>query len=182
MSNLWWFHTSADRCSFNELQRRKALAFGWTELGDISRILKDKPGWERQFKTYLQVKGDMVFHGDNKWRDGDRNLDSVPSIVWQFFQIQQGDLVAVIETGNQLTLGRPEVRGIGQIQQNAMTSYRFESDQNHGHCIGGSVNWMEWDSAHMGELPLPKTSFRVICQDNEGLEIAENAIRQGVLA
>jgi hypothetical protein len=182
MSNLWWFHTSAERCSFSELKRRKALAFGWSEFGDISRIIKDKPGWERQFKTYIQVKGDVVYHGDSKWRDGDRNFDQVPSIFWQLLEIKQDDLVAVIESGNQLTYGRPVVRGVGQFKQDAIKSYNFDENAKHGHSVGENIQWLDWDAAHMGELQPPKGTFRVICQNNDGLELALQALHQAEVA
>lgn len=173
--NLWWLITSSVNCSYSELRQRHCLALGWREIGSLERYLRDSPGWERQFKTFVQLKGNIAYSRDKSWTDDDSALTGVPTLFWNFMHIQKGDFVALMETGSQLTLGRIEVRGIAQVTQNAMQSYHFNEQYHHAHEVCGGLQWVDWDIAHFGELERPHQSFKALLQDNDQLDAVRQA-------
>ncbi|MEX0624373.1 hypothetical protein [Saccharospirillum sp.] len=176
--NLWWLITSSVHCSYDELKRRHCVALGWAEIGSLQKYLKDKPGWERQFKTLVQVRGNLAYARDKRWTETASSLSGVPSLLWSLLQIRAGDFVVVMESGNQLTLGRLEVRGITRITEDGMGSYSFEEGVHHAHQISKGLNWIDWDRAHFGELPMPTQSFFSLLQDNDQLETIQLAWEQ----
>ncbi|WP_394170928.1 hypothetical protein [Saccharospirillum alexandrii] len=176
--NLWWLITSSVHCSYDELKRRQCVALGWAEIGSLEKYLKDKPGWERQFKTLVQVRGNLAYARDKRWTETASALSGVPSLLWSLLQMRAGDFVVVMESGNQLTLGRLEVRGITQLTEDGMTSYSFEEGVHHAHQISKGLTWVDWDRAHLGELEMPKQSFFSLLQDNEQLETVKLAWEQ----
>ncbi|WP_189610777.1 hypothetical protein [Saccharospirillum salsuginis] len=173
--NLWWLVTSSVYCSYSELKQRRCLALGWREIGDLERYIKEKKGWERQFKTFVQLKGNIAYPRDKRWTEEDSALTGVPTIFWNLLQIREGDYVAVIETGNQLTLGSIEVRGVGRVTQDAMRSYHFNEEFHHAHEVCAGLEWKDWDLAHYGELDKPSRSFKALLQDNDQLDKVDEA-------
>lgn len=165
--NLWWMFTSSSQCSYEELKKRQCLALGWPELDDLSKYVRDKPNWERQFKTFVQLKGNVAYNQDKSWDQKKQCLkEGVPAIFWRWLNIRKGDLIAVMETGSQMTFGQIEVRGIAQATQDGMASYNFDDSFHHAHQISSGLNWVDWDIAHHGELPKPEKSFNVLTIDN----------------
>lgn len=179
--DLWWLVVPSAHCSYDELKRRGCIALGWPEIGDLSRYLKDKPGWERQFKTFVQLRGNLAYQGQRHWTEDARSLDGVPALFWRLLGIDEGDYIVLMEAGSQLSLGRTEVRGFARIHRDALASYRYEADYHHAHQVCGGLQWLDWDLAHFGELPRPEQSFRALVCDNTALETVERAwqARQG---
>jgi hypothetical protein len=173
--NLWWLITSGVHCSYDELKRRQCVALGWAEIGSLEKYLKDKPGWERQFKTLVQVRGNIAYARDKRWTESASALTGVPSLLWSLLQMREGDFVVVMESGNQLTLGRLEVRGITRITRDGMASYEFVENAHHAHQISEGLTWVDWDRAHNGELEMPTHSFFSLSQDNSQLDAVQHA-------
>ena len=172
--NLWWLFTSNYRCSYDEIKARKCIAIGWPELESLSRYIKDKPGWERQFKTFVQLRGNLAYTTDKNWLKGDDALSTgVPNIFWNLIHIKKGDFVVVMESGNQLTLGNVEIRGIAEVTQNAITSYKYDKNYHHAHQVCDGLNWQDWNTAKFSELDKPQTSFKSILMDDDQLARVE---------
>lgn len=173
--NLWWLVTSSAHCSYSELKRRRCVALGWSEIGSLSRYIKDKPGWERQFKTFVQVRGNLAYSRDRRWTEELSALTGVPSVFWNLLQIRQDDYVVVMETGSQLTLGNIEVQGFARVSSDAIANYRYDDQFHHAHQVFNNLEWRDWDRAHHGELQRPQTSFTSLLRDNDQLEAVRHA-------
>jgi|GEM_PF-1560515 len=178
--NLWWLYLPSDTCSFTEITRRQCVAIGWSELGPLDKYIKDKPNWERQFKSYIQVKGDLAYSTTPRWKEKDREFDQIPDIFWRMLQINRGDLIVAVESGSELTLGRTVIRGIGRASQDALTSYEYEAGNHHAHTVCPDTRWFAWDRFKMGELHMPTHSFRTLCIENNQLETALDGWKKGV--
>lgn len=168
---LWWFLSSSSKCRYLELKDRGCLALGWPELGSLTKYVRDKPGWERQFKTFVQLKGNIAYANDKVWqKEGHNLMTGVPDIFWRFLHIKEGDLVVVMETGSQLTLGQIEVMGIARVTKNAMVSYLYNDQYHHAHQICDGLVWRDWNRAKFGELEKPKASFNTFTDDNSQID------------
>lgn len=175
--NLWWMMTSSSQCSYDELKKRKCLTLGWPELEDLNKYVRDKPNWERQFKTFVQLKGNLAYANSRKWGAAEQDLNSgVPDVFWRWLQIKKGDCIVVMETGSQMTLGQIEVRGVAQITQDAMATYRYDGAYHHAHEICHGLTWVDWDIAHFGELAKPMNSFNALTIDNSQTDVVLDAL------
>jgi hypothetical protein len=180
--NLWWLITSSGQCRYSEIKQRGCIPLGWKELGSVDKYVKDKPGWERQFKTFIQLRGNIAYQRDKTWTAEAQNMSTgVPNIFWQWLHIKQGDYVAVMETGSQLTLGNIEVMGVAEVTQDALTSYQFNEQFHHAHQVCSGLEWLDWNRAKLGELQKPKKSFKALGVDNEQLDVVIEAVEQMAL-
>jgi len=175
--NLWWFISSSRHCRYDELKQRRCIALGWPELGDLSRYIKDKPGWERQFKTFSRWRGNLAYGPHSpQWTEADQHLnEGIPAVFWEFIHINVGDYIVVMETGSQITLGNIEVMGIAKVMRDALSSYHFDDQFHHAHQVCGGLQWHDWNRARHGELEKPKQSFKALLKDNEQLSQVADA-------
>ncbi|WLD58625.1 hypothetical protein NFC81_02235 [Salinispirillum sp. LH 10-3-1] len=169
---LWWCITSNSRCSYEELKRRRCLALGWRDLGSLQRYIKDDPRWERQFKTRVQLKGNLAYAKDQQWVD---HGASVPELFWRFINMPAGDYIVLLEAGSQLTLGKTEVFGIARTPDRAIGCYQYDDQFDHAHQIHADLEWVDWHRARFGELNLPRVSFKSLLQDDTELPKVEAA-------
>lgn len=169
---LWWLNTPYGKCSLRELKMRSAVCLGWTELGPLNRYVKDKPGWERQFKTFVQIKGDIAYRSSEKWKNSQREFDQVPNVFWQLLSIKKDDLIITLETGNPYTRGTPIISAIGQAGSDALKSYQFNDSFTYGHSVCDDTNWLEWDSMRYNDFSLPANSFLGLTIDEFQLDYA----------
>ncbi len=173
---LWWLVTSNSECSYEELKRRECIALRWRELESIQRYIKPGNNWERRFKTFIQLRGNIAYSRGKHWNKQAQDMDNgVPSIFWKFLHIQQGDYIVAMESGSQLTLGQLEVQGFAQVTQDSMSSYQFNEDFHHSHEVCHGLHWYDWSIPHFGELQKPLTSFMAIHRDNDQLGAVQNA-------
>jgi len=168
--HLYWLMLSAESCSFNEISRRQCIAIGWPELGSLEKYVRDRPDWERRFKSYLQIRGDVAYTNSRQWQASERDFDQVPSIFWRMLQIKKGDLVLAVESGNELTLGRPTIRGVCRASADAINSYAYDDAYHHAHRVCPDTKWVAWDRLSMGEPSFPKQNFRTLCQDDSQID------------
>ncbi|EAR10293.1 hypothetical protein MED297_13757 [Reinekea sp. MED297] len=169
--------TSSSQCSYEELKRRQCLALSWSELDDLSKYVRDKPGWERQFKTFVQLRGNIAYVNDRRWGPQQQDLSTgVPDVFWRWLHIRKGDLIALMETGSQITLGQIEVLGIARVHTDAFSTYRYDSQYHHAHQVLGGLKWVDWDIKHFGELPKPEGSFNALTIDNSQIALVEEAL------
>lgn len=164
--NLWWYYTQYTNCSFSEIQKRSSVPFGWSEIGALDRYVKDKPNWERQFKTFVQVKGDIAFNGNTAWQTNYRQTDRVPDLFWQMLQIKKDDLIICIESGNSVTMGKPFIAGISQATVDGIKSYQFDDKFKNSHNVCSGLLWSSWNLNTPQDFPMPKEDFLILKQDN----------------
>lgn len=176
---LWWFITSNARCSYEELKRRRCLALGWRDIGSLQHYIKDDPRWERQFKTRLQLKGNLAYSKDKSWID---HGATVPDLFWQLINIQPGDFIVLLEAGSQLTLGKTEVFGIAQAPHRAIEHYHYDERYDHAHQIYTDLEWIDWQRARFGELEMPRVSFKSMLRDDSQLPSVQAAWRKQTAA
>lgn len=175
--NLWWLYTRHDVCNIAEVSSRSTIPFGWSEIGDISRYVKDRPNWERQFKAFIQVKGDLAYARDNSWLLDNRSKDKVPNLFWQFLQIKAGDIVVCIESGSQRTMGKPVIAGLGEVSKNAIDSYNFDNGYHFSHSVCSNTRWTNlknWNKVQ--PIQMPDNDFFILCQDNSYLKQAQDML------
>ncbi|AJQ97331.1 hypothetical protein [Gynuella sunshinyii] len=174
---LWWLMTHRPECSYAQLKQRGCLAIYWKDLGSLERYIRVRNGWERQLKTYIQVKGDVVFGQNPKWRKDYRELDQVPQAFMNFLSIKAGDLVIALEAGAATQLGRTEAFGVAEVTQDTLNSYRYDDRFDYAHCGSHGLIWHDWDRIHFGEPKLPKKPFISVTEDNgQELERARQAL------
>jgi len=175
--NLWWFYTRADTCSFTQMQERSSIPFGWSETGDIQKYIRNKPNWERQFKTFIQVKGDLAYVNDNSWHLNDRNLDMVPELFWKLIQIKKDDLIICIESGSAQTMGKPWISGIGQVIRDASLSYHYNPAYTNAHSVCEGIEWKSMGHLHKNyPIELPKQDFFILYEDKEQIKQAHDLL------
>lgn len=172
---MWWFITSNARCSYEELKRRRCLALGWRELGNLAGYIRDDPKWERQFKTRIQLKGNLAYPHDRQWIEQDHAMTAVPELFWRFLNLPQHDYIVLLEAGSQMTLGKTEVFAMARLHKPAIESYRYDENYDHAHQIYDDLTWVDWDRARFGELELPRVSFKSMLQDDAQLEQVQRA-------
>ncbi|MGH1439532.1 MAG: hypothetical protein ACRBBR_05425 [Cellvibrionaceae bacterium] len=165
--DMYWLLLNTNACSFAEIQKRQCIAIAWPELGTLEKYIREKPDWERQFKGYLQIRGDLAYGRESSWMNVDRHFDQVPDIFWQLLKIKKGDIVVAVESGNELTFGRPVIRGIARINHDAIHHYQYNEKYHHAHSVCPKTTWFPWDNFTMGELQMPHTNFRALLADNE---------------
>ena len=177
--NLWWMITSSSNCPYDQLKQRQCVALGWRELESLKRYIKPGNNWERRFKTFVQLRGNVAYSKDRRWDEQTQSMTTgVPQVFWDLLQIKQNDFIVVMETGSQMTLGRIEIRGFAKIAQDAQTSYDFKANLHHAHeACHGSI-WRDWPTARFGELARPAKSFIAIHQDNDQLATVEKVWQQ----
>lgn len=177
--NLWWFYTRNDTCSFNQMRERSSIPFGWSEIGDIQKYIKNKANWERQFKTFIQVKGDLAYVNDNSWYLNYRDLNMVPGLLWQILQIKKDDLIICIESGSAQTMGKPKISGIGQVTTDAILSYRYNPAFSYAHSVCEGIQWKSMDHLHKSlPIQLPKQDFFILYKDDEQINQAQILIHE----
>lgn len=175
--NLWWLYTRHDTCGFSEIEQRSCIPFSWSEIGNIGKYVKDKPNWERQFKTYVQIKGDLAYSNDANWQLENRDFDRVPELFWKFLHIKAGDIIVCIESGSQKTLGKPVERGIGLVTQDGFASYDYKDQFSYAHSVCKNTRWFSlehWSKSLA--LEMPKQSFFILSQDNSQMALAQDII------
>jgi predicted Mrr-cat superfamily restriction endonuclease len=137
MVNVWWLAIDRSKgyASFEELKRRKVIAQGWPDLGDMTRFLDENANTE---------PGTVVTKLTERLRANypdDIPQQQLPANLYNFFfGIKSGDLVVGIEGMN--------VRGICEIPE--ACSYCYEpkthegKEQNYAHGRG-PVRWIPWE-------------------------------------
>jgi hypothetical protein len=154
--NVWWCSIDKDWSSYLELKYRKVIAQGWRELGSLSFLCDGYEDiWQNNkddFCKILQYLG-KGYYGSDWWDENtgewvrhgkDKNA---PTVMYNLLSIQQGDLVVATEGQS--------VKGICQIQKNGWESYRYDGDFGfeYAQTVGGSVEWMDWDTNIFGPPP-----------------------------
>ncbi len=137
MVSVWWLaiDRNAGHASFEELKRRKVIAQGWPDLGDMTQFVAECQRAEPEI-----VKRKLV----DRLREaypGDEVSARLPSALYNFFfGIQPGDLVVGIEGF--------AVRGICEISDECLYSFeattRDGREQNYAHGRGPVV-WFSWE-------------------------------------
>jgi len=173
--NLWWLVVSKTTCGYDELKSRGCIPLGWSEIGSLAKYVKDKPGWERQFKTFVQLRGNIAYQHNKSWLNGDGALDGVPKLFWEYLHIKKDDYIAVMETGNQLTLGNIEVRGIAKVTIDSMKSYGFNENYHHSHQVCSGLEWRDWQVAKFGVIQKPSESFKALKINNDQMKNVHEA-------
>ena len=133
--NLFWLLLPSDMCSFDELQKRQCVAIGWPEIGTLEKYIRVGTNWERRFKSYVQLRGDLAYGRNPSWKKSGREFDQIPHIFWQLLAIEQGDMIVAVESGKEITYGRPVIRGVGQITKNALGTYCYEKQHRYAHAV-----------------------------------------------
>jgi len=170
--NLWWIHLSSEQCSFNEVTNRQCIPIGWSELNSLERHIKNIPHWERRLKSYIQLKGDVAYSKNASWKDIERNFEEVPEVFVRMLSIKRNDLIIAIESGHELHAGRPTIKGIARVTEDAFSSYQYNSNFRHAHSVCPNTQWLTLDSFHMSELNIPYLSFRTLCSETSQLKDA----------
>ena len=174
---LWWLMIHRPDCSYEQLKQRSCLAMRWKELGSLDRHIRQRPGWERQLKTYIQVKGDVVFNHNPQWRKDYRDMDQVPQAFINFLSVKAGDLIIALEAGAATQLGRTEAFGVAEATDDAVSSYQYDDNHAYAHSASHGLVWHNWDRIHFGEPKLPKKMFISITEDeNNEYERARQAL------
>lgn len=169
---LWWLNLQADVCPFNDFAKRQSISIGWPELETLEKQINSKSYSERRFKSYIQIKGDIAYARNPKWKGGERSFDNVPHVFTQLLSIEKGDLIIALELGNEKNFGRPAIRGIAQASQDAFGTYSYDKAHHHAHTVCPGTVWTPWQRSTMGELRLPNISFNALCVENSQLDDA----------
>ena len=119
----WWLALDREHTSYDEVKARKVIAQGWAKLGDLSRFVPwaATPDAKSRFRKQIAELAKRFYGADSP------EIRRAPKALWQFLQIQAGDLVVALE-GTQ-------VRGITQAASSAVDGYWFDPSYLYGQCV-----------------------------------------------
>jgi hypothetical protein len=156
---VWWCAIDILETSYNECKHRKVVAQGWPLLGDLRCLIPLVPDHEKEFKQVVQLMGDARYAFLPLWRDKDRDHSRAPSVFWNLFSMQRGDLVVGIEGTT--------VRGICQLDADADVQYKHQPQWEYGQ-TRFPVDWLDWDATTLGPPPqTPRQSVHGIRRLNQ---------------
>jgi hypothetical protein len=122
---VWWLAIDRNNahCSYDELKRRKVVAQGWPDFGDLSEKLKFRYQMVKS-EVYEEIQriGDAVYRGRDFWKK-DRELNGTPRIFWNLLNLRAGDLVVGIEG--------IKVRGICELPLHGIDGYTYDPTYNY---------------------------------------------------
>lgn len=145
---IWWLaiDRNEDFCSYEQLKRRRVVAQGWPEFGDLSKKIQFHYNLKRyEFDDMIKKIGDDTY-GDKKQWVKNRESHRAPRIFWNLFNLKLGDLVVAIEG----TI----VRGICRLNQNGFDGYMYDPTYDYAHAFGGKVTWEDWIETNFGVPPI----------------------------
>jgi len=136
----WWLAIDKRYTSYEELKYRKVIAQGWPKLGDLSTLIplvqKDREDMYRK-----------VIDALNEAQYGQAD-SGVARIMLNLLNLKKDDLIVGIEG--------TKVRGICQLERNAIDSYRFDSPDafHYTQTVGFPVKWHDWNEDQIGFTPI----------------------------
>lgn len=158
ISNVWWTGIDLRYCSFQELKKRQVVAQGVPALGSLIPLFKfmnDKT----EFKKQIVKLGDLKHTGiKHSWwvEQRESNIRKIPLSMFNLLNLRAGDLIVALEG--------TAVKGICQIEKDAIDSYEFQPTYNYAHTIGYPVKWVDWNDRILGRAPIaPGQSVYGIC-------------------
>lgn len=143
--NTWWLSLDTDYTSYNEIKYRKVVAQGWRSLGNLTTLLRLIPNKFPEFVKITQLLGDATWEKEKWWQDKDRNEANTPTIMWNLFNIKEGDLIVAVE-------GR-KVKGVCQFSSNSVQTYQHQAAYEYAQTVGHPVQWVDWSTTRFGFTP-----------------------------
>lgn len=143
--NIWWSAIDLVHASYEEMKHRKVVAQGWCNLGNLSLLRAFVPDMKNHFIEVVQLVGDAAYLDRSLWANQDRANTRAPTVMWNLMNVCAGDLVVAIEG--------TRVRGLCEVTQDALTSYRYQPAWEYAQTIGFPVDWVDWNVQRFGEPP-----------------------------
>jgi hypothetical protein len=147
--HVWWTGIDHTFCTFQQLKQRQVVAQGVPALGTLIPLFKFMDD-EAEFRKQIVQLGDLKHTGiKHHWwfENRDSNIRKIPLSMFNLLSLSTGDLVVALEG--------TAVKGICQIEKDALDSYEFQASYNYAHSVGYPVKWMDWTTRIFGRVPTP---------------------------
>lgn len=142
--DVWWLALDTEYTSYLELKRRRVIAQGWPQVGDLSALVPlagtpaNSPEFDGKFRQLAA----------STYGPGARDFFRSTKMMRKFLGVRQGDLFVGIE-------GR-RVKGICQLERSVRDTYRLDDVRkfNYAQTYGYPVDWIDWNPAILGRPPV----------------------------
>lgn len=145
--NVWWTGIDLRYCTFQQLKQRQVVAQGVPALGSLISLFKFMDD-EADFRNQIVKLGDLRHKGINDYwwfENRESNIRKIPLSMYNLLSLRAGDLVVALEG--------TDVKGICQMDKDALDSYKFQASYNYAHSVGFPVNWVDWNTRTLGRPP-----------------------------
>ena len=139
----WWLaiDRNQENTSYEELKRRKVVAQGWPDLGDLLPLCPlVGTGDKDTFVQEVDVRARGAYVNTPR-------VTRVSGIMWNLLSMEAGNLVVGIEGTT--------VKGICELEKNGWESCQHHSGYNYAQTIGFPIEWIDWDADVFGFTPTP---------------------------
>ena len=130
--NIWWCAID----NYDYLKMRRVVAQGWPAFEDVSgqiRVFRKDP---KEFceniadRLWRNAYSGGIGYGQTEFR--------AARAITNLLSIKAGDLVVGTE--------EDRVRGLCQMQFDAVESYKYNGDYEYAHEVGFPVTWIDWNN------------------------------------
>jgi hypothetical protein len=166
---VWWLAIDRNHCSYLELQHRSAVAQGWRDLEDLSKVPKFLRDADKQ-QVFDEIRrlGDVAYRDHDRWKQHHRKDSGAPLIFWNLLNLRAGDLVVALEG--------VAVRGLCELRSNGRDKYRYDPAYSYAHEFAGTVKWIDWNEGLFGHPPsAPRQGVKGIRRLRNESEAVERA-------